>query len=443
MDAAANTNYVLNISWYDLYRTYTNIKVYGDSVAEENCVLNGLTHPFSGNGWYSSTATFNSGNHEKLILVIEFLSGTTGDRIYAIDNITLKAAGNTQTIGFENGTPEDFNIRGSEYAVTTEKAYEGTHSIKLTSGEGYPVSTVTFALNSGRHYAVMFWYYIESGSLGYASKYAHGNGWSDYTTNPIRTQKLTDKGEWKRAIVTPQDSITGSGNNTFVEVAFQNMEPNSVVYIDNIQCKYYDESVDAITISSENEDGGWLGASVKAYNYGYDFEDPVSYQWQRSDDKRIWADIEGADGEYYMPTSEDADKFLRVKVNTSNRYSASVIDSYYSKAIAVGKVIYDSVHSLTDSKGKKITDLAEIKDGELNVGFTLKYLKNGKINAFTAVYDETGRLQDADIVTKDAEKNNSGEFKFGLSLPTDKDLSGYTVKSFVWDNSMNTVLGTN
>ena len=181
IDAAANTNYVLNLSWYDAYSTYGSIKVYGDTVSSDNCLAT-VGNLFSGNSWYSSTCAFNSGENEKLVVRMEFVY-RKGATKYAIDNITLKAAGNTQTIGFESGYPEDFNIRTSQLYVTDEKAHTGKHSLKFVSGSGFPIANATFALKPQRHMAVMFWYYIESGKLGAASKFAHENNWSGYTTN--------------------------------------------------------------------------------------------------------------------------------------------------------------------------------------------------------------------------------------------------------------------
>ena len=441
VDVTANTNYVLNLSWFHLSTGKGSVKVYGDEISNSN-LLATVGNIFGGEVWYSSTAAFNSKEYEKIIVNFDFSYATAGV-YYCVDNITLKAAGNTQTIGFESGYPEDFNIRSNNFEVTTEKAYEGTHSIKMTSGSAYPLANVTFALNPERHYAVMFWYYIESGSLGFASKYAHQNGWKDYTTNPIRMETLKATGEWKRAIVTPDDNVTGSLKNSFVEVAFQNMAPNTVVYIDNIQCKYYDESVDSITVTSENEDGGYLKAVANAYNHGYDFHDPVEHQWQRSDDKSTWTDISGANGENYKLMAEDAGKYIRVKINTFNRYSTYVVDSYYSKAVQIGDVIFDSVYLLTDSSGKKITELSEITDGELNVKFLLKYLQNNSMDVFAAVYDESNALCSVKTVDTEAVSGASDSFEFTLTLPEKKDLTGYTFKAYVWDEGMKPLVGIN
>ena len=393
IDVTTNTNYVLNFSWFHLSGTKGSVKVYGDEISESNLLVS-AGNIFGGETWYSSTSTFNSAEYEKIIIKIDFSYATAGV-YYCIDNITLKAAGNTQTIGFENGYPEDFNIRTGQFEVTDEKAYKGSHSMKLTSGNGYPIANVAFALNPNTHYAVMFWYYIEEGSIAYASKYAHQNTWKDYTTSPIRTQTLTAKGEWKRAIVTPSDNVTGSGNNCFVEVAFQNMAANTVVYIDNIQCKYYDESVDSITVTGNNESDGILHADVKAYNYGYDFEDPVSYQWQRSSDKLTWSDVEGADTEDYRLTRSDSQKYVRVKVNTSNRYSASVVDSYYSKAILINDIGYKHKKGVSygiemQNESFAIDDYGAQADFEL-VNKTADELE---LSVFVGAYSDNGELID-------------------------------------------------
>ena len=101
IDVTTNTNYVLNFSWFHLSGTKGSVKVYGDEISESNLLVS-AGNIFGGETWYSSTSTFNSAEYEKIIIKIDFSYATAGV-YYCIDNITLKAAGNTQTIGFENG----------------------------------------------------------------------------------------------------------------------------------------------------------------------------------------------------------------------------------------------------------------------------------------------------------------------------------------------------
>ena len=438
VEVTRNTNYVLNLSWFNLlYNTIGtangSIKIYGDSIAEEN-LLATVGNLFYGEVWYSSTAAFNSGEHDKVIIKIDYSHATDGI-YFCLDNITLKAAGNTQTIGFESGLPEDFNLRGTQYAVSTEKAYEGTHSIKLTSTSGNPLASVSFALNPGRHYAVMFWYYVESGAIGAVSNYAHKNTWAEYTTNPVApAETLSATGEWKRAILTPGDQVTGSGTNKSVDIAFQGMVANTVIYIDNIQCRYYDESVDYIKITGNNEAGGSLNAEVKAYNYGYNFEDPITYQWQRSEDDKTWTDISDATSENYTLTRADSQKHLRLKVNTTNRYGATISDSYYSKSIKITDIGYK--HKYGTSYGVDVENgVFSIDDAGASVSFDCANKTDAEkdLSVFVGAYSDKGKLLNYEIL--ECSSVLAGESAKVNKTFSDQDIA--SIKLVVFDADMN------
>ena len=69
VEVTANTNYVLNLSWFHLSTGKGSVKIYGDSVSDEN-LLATVGNLFGGEVWYSSTCAFNSGEHDKVIVRI-------------------------------------------------------------------------------------------------------------------------------------------------------------------------------------------------------------------------------------------------------------------------------------------------------------------------------------------------------------------------------------
>ena len=91
------------------------------------------------------------------------------------------------------------------------------------------------------------------------------------------------------------------------------MSLNTVAYIDNIRLVTCMEKVDSIKISGSTAIGGMLSATVEHYNHGYNFQDPVTYQWQISEDKAIWRIISGAGSEHCEIRSEDAGKISALK----------------------------------------------------------------------------------------------------------------------------------
>ena len=434
VDVTRNTNYVLNFSWFHFSNTKGSVKIYADSISSEN-LLATAGNIFGGEVWYSSTTTFNSGEHDKIVIKIEVFNPdiTKYSALYCcIDNITLKAAGNTQIIDFEKGYLEDMNVRSSNYTISSAKANDGTYSMKLDSGTGYAIANAAFALIPGRHYAIIFYYYIESGSLGYATKNAHQNGWGDYTSGAHKTETLTTKGSWEKAIAT--QSVTGTGANAFVEIAFQNLAPNTVVYIDNIQCKYYDESVDYIKITGNNEAGGSLNAEVKAYNYGYNFEDPITYQWQRSEDDKTWTDISDATSENYTLTRADSQKYLRLKVNTTNRYGATISDSYYSKSIKITDIGYK--HKYGTSYGVDVENgVFSVDDAGASVSFDCANKTDAEkdLSVFVGAYSDKDKLLNYEIL--ECSSVLAGESAKVNKTFSDQDIA--SIKLVVFDADMN------
>lgn len=426
IDAALNTNYVFNMSWFNLTTAKGSVKIYGDTVSNEN-LLATVGNIFGGEVWYSSTAAFNSGEHEKLIVKIDFSNAAAG-MYYCIDNMSLRAAGNIQNIDFENGY-DGFNIRNNTaFEISTEKPKDGNYSLKFTSGNGYHTINVPFALDAN-HYEILFDYYIVSGSLGYRVKYAHANGWSDYNSNAINGATLTTSGSWQKG----RSGMFAAGTNKFVEIAFQNMATNSVVYIDNIRLVSANQAVDKITVKGENRVGGKLYADADVYNYYYKFEDPVNYQWQVSVDKKTWTDAAGeTDGEYSV-VSDNAGKFVRVKVTTTNRYNSSR-NSYYSKPIEIasyGDLIYKDIR-ITDTEGNIINRLEE----KINIEISLVGTEEKGGEVYFAIFnaDALCDVKKAEFVLKTEQIN---KIKSSVDLSdVEGDIEDLKLKVFIWDDEM-------
>ena len=436
IDVTANTNYVLTLSWYDLFSTYGKVEVYGDTVAEENRLLT-VGNLASGNAWFSSTGKFNSGEHEKLILKISFVS-RPGDVTYAIDSITLRAAGKGYVLDFEDGLPDDVHLRNTAYAVSSEKGHDGSSkSLKLTSTAGNSLATISFPINPSRHFSLKFWYYIENGSLEYVTKFAHQNIFPDYKSGAHKTATITTPtGEWTEVVVT--NGVTGTGTTGFVDLAIQNYAANTVAYIDDIQIKYYEVSVDSINIANEEATFETLTASDVHYNYGYNLSGSVNYQWQRSADKSSWTDITGATDASYELTSDDAEKYLRVKATTIQpKGYTQVSDYYYSRAVFIGDFVAKCNIVVMDGAGNEVSSLSEITDGTVKVEVSAYNITDKEyvvLDSYYVLYDPTGAV--VDIGFSDGEFTPSARNYYWIQnftgLPA--DLTGYTYKVFFWDN---------
>ena len=426
IDAAANMDYVLNLTWSNLSPTNGKVRVYAGKVSDET-LLATVGNNWGGASWYSSTTAFNSGEHEKLIIRIDTLS----DDYFCLDGLTLMAAGGIQCFDMEKGYSEGANVRSKNFAVTDEKANNGKYSLKLNPGNGYSHLDMGFALLDNQQYWITFDYYIESGSLGYAVNYSKYNEWSKYTENALKRDTLKTQGSWQ----TFSSPVWLSGDKKIVHLAFQNMSLNTVAYIDNIRLVTCMEKVDSIKISGSTAIGGMLSATVEHYNHGYNFQDPVTYQWQISEDKAIWQDISGAGSENYEIRSEDAGKFLRLKVSTYNRYLTERSHSYYSHALSIPEadgVLYRRI-VLSNSDGKIIDDLSEVLGEKLNVNAELALNSTENVWVSAAIYDKDGRLSDIASVWINAKEQSLENIDLSVFVP---DELGSYLKIYVWNENM-------
>ncbi len=335
-DAVQGKDYVISLIWSNLSGSVGKVRVYGDEVSDDN-ILTTVGNNWGGASWFSSTASFNAGNHKKLILRIETLS----DTYFCLDGISLNMAGGEQRETFEKGHSEMFKNRSTVYTVSDEDAKDGDYSLKLDSRNGYSCNDMVFALTPGSQYSIAFDYHIVSGSLGYKMSYSKGNGWGEYEKTQLRNGTVGVSDSWQ----TFASDVISSGSNNRVHLAFQNMAENTVAYIDNIRCISAVTAVDSITVTGKNESDGVLKASVDAKNYAYDALNPgdaekTTFVWQRSDNDADWTDIPNATGSEYTLTRRDSNKYLRVAAKTYNSYVPSISDTYYSDSIAIGDTGY-------------------------------------------------------------------------------------------------------
>ncbi len=428
IDAAPNMNYALNFVWR-YPASGLSVKVYGDSVSDANKLLE-VKNTWAGYS-VSDVGAFNSGEHEKLILQIE---STATSAVY-IDGITLTAAGATQNFGFESGAPEGFNVKSSCYTISSEQAKDGQYSLKLDSGSDWPCSEATFALREGQQYRILFDYYIVSGSLGVRLKYGKEYSWSNYSTNNeilygdgTKNVTLNSGNSALNQWNTFQTKVYGGVTNKKVHLAFQNMSGNTVIYIDNIRCVSASEAVKSITVSGSNKVGGTLSTEAVYYNDAYNFSDPVTYRWQRSSDKTTWSDISGADGNTYVPTEIDSGKYVRPVVKTSNRYSTSFFEDFYSKAVQIEKVV--SQYDVDDTITFPTTGI--ITNGSFETGDLTGWQKGGNdVFSVVTAADESDGAKKITNGTYALKAKGKGGYLY-QEIPTGRNMN-YTL-NLTWSN---------